>query len=253
MKDKILAKLNEIERIQNVRILLSVESGSRAWGFASPDSDYDVRFIYVRPMKDYLRLDKVRDVIELPIEDELDISGWDLSKALTLMRSSNPTLFEWLCSPIVYLKTDIVQKLTETAEHCFSIKISLYHYLNMAKKAKYDSLTDNTIKIKKYCYILRALLACRWILDTGTMPPVLFETLKESCLPKELCPPVEKLLEKKIHSPEIKKIEKIPEIDGYIEHSIAQIEKEISLLEHPQKEDWSTLNHLFLMAVGASE
>ena len=90
----IVDKLHEIEAEENVRILLAVESGSRAWGFASPDSDYDVRFLYVRRAEDYLRLDAVRDVIEWPIDDELDINGWDLQKALRLLYKSNPTLFE---------------------------------------------------------------------------------------------------------------------------------------------------------------
>ena len=92
--ETIIRKLHEIEKTENVRILLAVESGSRAWGFASPDSDYDVRFIYVRPKEDYLRLEKIRDVIELPLDDVLDINGWDLQKALRLLYKSNPTLFE---------------------------------------------------------------------------------------------------------------------------------------------------------------
>lgn len=103
MKDTIQKELAQIEQTQNVRILLAVESGSRAWGFASPDSDYDVRFIYVHPKDAYLRLQKHRDVIELPINDALDINGWDLTKTLRLLHKSNPTLFEWGASPIVYL------------------------------------------------------------------------------------------------------------------------------------------------------
>ena len=85
MRELIISKLKQIEKDYNVRVLLAVESGSRAWGFASPDSDYDVRFIYVRPEKEYLRLEDVRDVIELPINDELDINGWDLQKTLRLL------------------------------------------------------------------------------------------------------------------------------------------------------------------------
>ena len=105
MEKLIYKKLQEIEQQENVKILLAVESGSRAWGFASPDSDYDVRFIYVRPKEEYLRLDKVRDVIELPIDNILDINGWDIQKTLRLLYKSNPTLFEWFSSPIVYLET----------------------------------------------------------------------------------------------------------------------------------------------------
>lgn len=75
MREKIQEQLRRIEEVENIKILLSVESGSRAWGFASPDSDYDVRFIYIRRLEDYLRLDTNRDVIELPIDDVLDING----------------------------------------------------------------------------------------------------------------------------------------------------------------------------------
>lgn len=96
MKELIQEKLREIEQREECRILLAVESGSRAWGFASPDSDYDVRFIYMRPKKAYLRLDRTRDVIEVPINDELDINGWDIDKTLRLLHKSNPTVFEWL-------------------------------------------------------------------------------------------------------------------------------------------------------------
>ena len=100
------AKLREIEERENIRVIHCVESGSRAWGFASPDSDYDVRFIYIRKPEFYLKLEKTRDVIELPINDMLDINGWDIQKALTLLHKSNPTLFEWNSSPIVYKTSD---------------------------------------------------------------------------------------------------------------------------------------------------
>ncbi len=105
MRKKIKEQLRRIEDAENIKILLAVESGSRAWGFASPDSDYDVRFVYIRSLEDYLRLDATRDVIELPIDDVLDINGWDLQKTLRLLHKSNPTLFEWFSSPIVYKKT----------------------------------------------------------------------------------------------------------------------------------------------------
>ena len=115
MKDLILRTLKEIEEKENVKILLAVESGSRAWGFESPDSDYDVRFIYVRREEDYLRLNEPRDVIELPISGDLDINGWDLKKALTLMYKSNPTLMEWLSSPVVYIDTESADELRKLA------------------------------------------------------------------------------------------------------------------------------------------
>lgn len=107
MRDRILHQLQQLEKTEGITILHAVESGSRAWGFPSPDSDYDVRFIYVRSCEAYLRLEKRRDVLELPIDEELDISGWDLDKALRLLHGSNPTLFEWCQSPIVYKTTPL--------------------------------------------------------------------------------------------------------------------------------------------------
>ena len=100
IEEVIQEKLREIELRENVKVLYAVESGSRAWGVASPDSDYDVRFIYVRNQKDYLRLDEVRDVIEWQLDEVLDINGWDLKKALCHFHKGNATLFEWCCSVI---------------------------------------------------------------------------------------------------------------------------------------------------------
>lgn len=105
IQKEIREKLREIEEKEQVFILLAVESGSRAWGIASPDSDYDVRFIYVRKPEDYLRLDPVKDVIEWQLDEVLDINGWDLKKALIQFQRGNAALFEWAQSPIVYQKS----------------------------------------------------------------------------------------------------------------------------------------------------
>ncbi len=133
MEKVIKNELLKIEQKENVKILGAVESGSRAWGFASPDSDYDVRFIYVRPKEFYLKLEKTRDVIELPIDDVLDINGWDLQKALKLLNSSNPTLFEWANSPIVYKTTDYFEEFRKVINNYFKEKAGLHHYLGAAK------------------------------------------------------------------------------------------------------------------------
>lgn len=169
MREKIQEQLRRIEEAENIKILLAVESGSRAWGFASPDSDYDVRFIYIRRLEDYLRLDAVRDVIELPIDDVLDINGWDLQKTLRLLYKSNPTLFEWFSSPIVYQKTEFADKFRELMMHYFSSKKTLYHYISMAEGNYREYLQGEIVRAKKYFYVLRPVLACRWILDRGTL------------------------------------------------------------------------------------
>ena len=132
MTEIIKKKLKEIEARENIRVLHCVESGSRAWGFASPDSDYDVRFIYVRPLEYYLRLEKARDVIEWQLDEMLDINGWDLQKALRLLHNSNPTLFEWFSSPIVYRETPFAEEFRSVMRQYFCSKRGLTHYLSMA-------------------------------------------------------------------------------------------------------------------------
>lgn len=202
MNNIIGGKLDEIEKSENIKILHCVESGSRAWGFASPDSDYDVRFIYARPKEFYLRLEKTRDVIEWQLDDTLDINGWDIKKTLQLLYKSNPTVFEWNNSPIVYRTTEEWQSISDTLSRYFSKKSGVYHYLNTAKGNYKGWETDETVKFKKYFYVLRPLLACRWILEEGTPPPMLFSQLCEKYLEESLRPDVGKLLELKINSPE---------------------------------------------------
>ena len=99
MRETILRELDRIEAEHDVRILYAAESGSRAWGFASPDSDYDVRFVYVRKAFEYVRLDEPRDGIEHVNDGLLDINGWDLKKAMGQFARGNATLFEWSGSP----------------------------------------------------------------------------------------------------------------------------------------------------------
>ena len=245
MNEIILEKLRQTEQRENVKILLAVESGSRAWGFASPDSDYDVRFIYARPVSDYLRLEETRDVIELPIDDELDINGWDLRKTLRLIYKSNHTVFEWLNSPIVYLKSDFAAEINTAAKDYFSVKKALYHYLNMAVHNYKAYLKDDYVKAKKYFYVLRPILACKWLLDKGTPPPVLFSELAESELDDTVKSKVRELLDIKINRPEIYKIPRIETLNEYLEFNIENIGKQIDNIPNVKSSDWNSLNELF--------
>lgn len=246
MRETILSKLDEIENRENVKILLAVESGSRAWGFASPDSDYDVCFIYVRPKEDYLRLEKARDVIELPIEGELDINGWDLDKTLRLLRASNPTLFEWFSSPIVYRETAFAQEFRSIMQRYFSSKRGLSHYLSMASSNYREYLKGNMVKAKKYFYVLRPVLACRWILDKGSPPPMLFSELMEAELNPVLLPDVNRLLDLKMNAPEIKTIPKIESINRYLDSSLEEVRSRIVQLPEDANHGWEELDQLFL-------
>lgn len=248
MRELIVRKLRQIEKDYNVRVLLAVESGSRAWGFASPDSDYDVRFIYVRPEKEYLRLEEVRDVVELPINDELDINGWDLQKTLRLLYRSNPTLFEWFSSPIVYMETDFAKQFRGIMMDYFSTKKSLYHYISMAEGNYREFLRGEMVKAKKYFYVLRPVLACRWVLDHNTPPPMLFSELADAELPDALRPKVEQLLDLKMNSPEVKEIPRIDAINMYLDESVAEIKSRVADIKDSNNE-WNTLNELFLNAL----
>ena len=246
MREKIQEQIRRIEESENIKILLAVESGSRAWGFASPDSDCDVRFVYIRRPEDYLRLDAVRDVIELPIDDVLDINGWDLQKTLRLLYKSNPTLFEWFSSPIVYQETEFADKFRDLMMRYFSSKKALYHYISMAEGNYREYLKGELVRAKKYFYVLRPVLACRWILDRGTPPPMLFSELIKEELPVELINAVNQLLELKMNSPEVKLIKRIPEINEYLDAGIPSIKSALRLLEDSYTPEWNELNQLFL-------
>ena len=181
----ILERLDTVERSDGVRILYACESGSRAWGFPSRDADYDVRFIYLRPRDWYLSIDieTKRDVIELPIDGLLDINGWDLRKALKLLRKLNPALLEWLSSPVVYREQDdFADALINRVRDKVPLASCAYHYLHMARGNFRGYLQGDTVKVKKYLYVLRPLLAVRWIEQHGTLPPVLFRALLDGVL-----------------------------------------------------------------------
>lgn len=246
MEELIRSKLKEIEAKENVKILHAVESGSRAWGFASPDSDYDVRFIYVRPKAFYLRLDKTRDVIEWQLDDTLDINGWDISKTLTLLHRSNPTLFEWNSSPIVYKTTDEWKTVSAIINRYFVAKAGLYHYLSTAKSNYREYLMGETVKFKKYFYVLRPIFACKWILAEGTPPPMLFSKLMERYLEEDIKPDVLALLDLKKKSPEIGVGKRLDKINAYIEHTVDAIEERIRSLPAAHEHGWDELNSVFL-------
>ncbi|QQS40605.1 MAG: nucleotidyltransferase domain-containing protein [Acidobacteriota bacterium] len=246
MQTEIQSSLDEIESTEGVRILFACESGSRAWGFESTDSDYDVRFIYVRPRDWYLSIEEGRDVIERPIDDVLDVSGWDLKKALVLMRKSNPPLLEWLRSPIVYRKDDsATEKLRSMADKCYSPVSCFHHYLSMARGNFRDYLEREDVRLKKYFYVLRPVLACNWIEREIGPVPMEFEAMLNEVIPSgNIRSDIDDLLEKKRSSGELDRGPRIPSIHEYLESEIRRLsEKE----PPPPRKDELTgeLNDLF--------
>ncbi|MGB5687533.1 MAG: nucleotidyltransferase domain-containing protein [Candidatus Electrothrix sp.] len=219
ISQEISRRLADAEREHNVRILYCCESGSRAWGFASPDSDYDVRFIYVHEEDWYLSFDieRRRDVIEYPIVDEIDCSGWDLRKALYLFTRTNGALLEWLNSPICYIEQgDFAAKLRNLAPRAISNVALCYHYSHMARRNAREYLFRDKVKLKKYFYVLRPLLAIRYIEAGKGLPPVEFERLVESVAPSEIRQEIRSLLEVKRVTPELGLGASIPVINAFI-------------------------------------
>jgi len=247
--DMIQEKLSEIEKKENVVILHAVESGSRAWGFASPDSDYDVRFIYVRREQDYLQLQSVRDVIEWQLDETLDINGWDLKKTLQLLHRSNPTIFEWNHSPIVYRTTDYWQNNQKTIDTYFCEKSGMGHYFSMANRHYHAYLLQDVVKLKKYFYVLRPILACNWILERHCPPPVLFSELMDAVLEPEIRPEIERLLRKKMEENEIKTEKRNPVLFYYITEQLTRLQQAIAEMPVTHSNEWKTLNALFLQGI----
>ena len=248
VRDEIDRRLDSIESEYSVKILLTVESGSRAWGFASKDSDYDVRFIYAHPTEWYVAVDleEKRDVIETPIEGVWDINGWDLRKALRLYRKSNPPLLEWLQSPIVYRERfGAAHKMRELLPKFYSPKACMYHYLHMAQGNHRGYLQSDTVKTKKYFYVLRPLLGCRWIeRDIGSVP-MEFERLVEGTdVPASVRAEIAKLLEKKRSATELESGPKNAILSDFIEAEFLR-HKESGLVREKPQTDLMALNTIF--------
>lgn len=244
MKNLIIDKLSEIGQSQNVEILYACESGSRAWGFASPDSDYDVRFIYIHSEDHYLGIDEQRDVIELPINELLDISGWELRKTLRLFRKSNAPLFEWLQSPVIYSQHDgFTSELKDLMPRYFSPRAMVHHYLSMAKGVFEGELSTETVKLKKYFYALRPILACRWILEKGNVPPMELGKLRV-LLENDLQGIVDDLLRQKSQVDEKFLIKSIKELNDFIRAQIDYCESNVPVLNSTAS-DSVPLNDLF--------
>ena len=238
-------KLKEIEERENIRALHAAESGSRAWGIASPDSDYDVRFVYVRPMDFYLKLQDKKDFIDWELNQVLDINGWDITKALQHFYKSNATLYEWGNSPIIYKTTPQWEKSMKLAEEYFSGKSAMYHYYGTARKNYEAYLMEDMVKYKKYFYVLRPILACKWIEKKKCPPPVLFQTLAEEILEKEMKPAVDRLVEAKLQMTESEKRGKIQELNDYIQEKLEYYQALLSEMPEDRNKDWEPLNRSF--------
>lgn len=230
-REEIAERLDAIERDHDVRLLFAIESGSRAWGFPSPDSDYDVRFVYVRRPAWYLSLEAGRDVIELPLDGELDINGWDLRKALNLLVKPNPVLQEWLRSPIIYRADgEAMVRLLDLAQKTARQQPSTYHYLHLCR-GQYRRFIEgqDRVQLKKYFYALRPALALMWLRKhPDTFLPMNFGALCAGLdLPAGLADFFDEMLARKARSRELGQGPRLVVLDSLIESEIARAEQSL--------------------------
>ena len=196
--------LTRMQKEGNIRILYACESGSRAWGIESQDSDFDVRFLYAWPMQDYLRLDQPLSTIEY-MDNDLDLVGWDILKALRLFRKSNPPLFEWLFSPIIYIEQcPQIEKLRDLARSAYSSRAIFHHYSKMANRNYRQYISnkllagETKVLLKKYLYVVRPIIALLYVEQYKQLPPTSFlETLARIDLQENVRKVILDLVDKK--------------------------------------------------------
>jgi uncharacterized protein len=248
---ELTARLSDIETNKRVKILYACESGSRAWGFPSQDSDYDCRFIYIHERDWYLSIDERIDVIETSLVDVsgvgvVDIGGWEVRKALKHFRKSNPVVFEWLDSPIVYRQdTSFSEQLRLLAPQYFSQPTSFYHYFSMAQRNFVENFETESVKLKKYFYVLRPLLASRYIESKTAAAPMLFSTLlHQTNLDASLIAEIEALRERKVHATESDVEPKNPLVMQFINDELSRLAPFKPSKSEP-KPDAEEVNRLF--------
>jgi hypothetical protein len=246
---EIQQRLAAIESEHGVRVLYACESGSRGWGFVSPDSDYDVRFIYVHPLPWYLQVSPQRDVIELPISDVLDINGWELRKALGLLKKGNATLVEWLDSPVVYRADGpFLDAIRAAARQTHRPERSFHHYVHMARRNYREYLRGDTVRLKKYLYALRPLLATLWIEQGRGVAPMRFQDLVDGIVTESaLRSGIEQLLAIKRAAPESEYGLPLPIINAFINAELTRLESALPPVSRDT--DFSVLDRLLMDTV----
>lgn len=247
MLEQIKKELQNLEGKYGIRILYAVESGSRAWGFESRDSDWDVRFIYVHNYDWYLSVDEKKDNIEVILPNDIDLAGWELRKALLLFKKSNPPLLEWLNSPIIYKdEYGFAALLRARTTLYFNPKSCIYHYLHMARRNWEAYFKDEVVKVKKYFYVLRPLMASSWIECKGGVAPMEFEKLLlEEQMTDNVRQEINNLLLRKKSGEELDKEARIPVIDKYIETKIAHFQEMLKEFEYKNQPTNNELNAIF--------
>ncbi|RYY60311.1 MAG: nucleotidyltransferase domain-containing protein [Chitinophagaceae bacterium] len=229
MWQAITDKIEQIRAEQGIAILFCCESGSRGWQFPSPDSDYDVRFIYVRPFNYYLSVSDLDYDLSFPINDDLDIYGWDIRKVLQLIRKSNTTPFEWLQSPIVYAQqAGFRDQLWQLCQSYFSQRTNVHHYLGIARGFMEHLNPSNEIGIKKLFYIIRPVLSAKWCLEKNSIAPMTIGPLLDQ-VPEVLKKTINQLIRQKATADEKSPVTISPHLREYLESEYNRISTDPSL------------------------
>jgi len=248
------AKLTAVAAEEGARVLYAAESGSRAWGFGSPDSDYDVRFIYVHERDWYVRLREERDVIERPLDEQLvDLAGWDIRKALRLALKSNPVLYEWLVSPIVYVEGQLRAELRALFEAHATPRALAHHYWSIARgqwRSEIDGKRE--VRLKKYFYVVRPLLSLAWVAQRRGPPPMsIGDLLSQSAMPAAPRRAVEALLAEKREAPELGMRPPIADIDGWVAGELERLHPDrVALSGDPRRDMREEADRLYRRVIG---
>lgn len=245
MKEKIIAALDQIAAEQNFKILLACETGSRAWGFPSPDSDYDVRLIYAHEPDWYLSLNEKKDTYDQMLEDRIiDLSGWDLRKSLRLLAKSNVALLEWIQSDIIYSGNDAFRReLRGIAVDCFSPITTMHHYLSMSKKYTERVQGDADVRLKDYLYALRTALAGAWVREKQEVPPLIFSEMFE-LISEDLQSEIEEMIVLKGQKNEAYRHPINYDLREFLKECVRRNE-EVAQSLPSTKPDWNHLNQFF--------
>lgn len=239
MKNTILKKLTETENKHGVKIIHAIESGSRGWGFAAKDADYDCRFVYVHPRDWYLSVQDKPDFIETEQNEVFDIKGVDITRALKYIVKPDASIYEWLSSNEIYICNDaLVNPLKGLTTEYFNPITLSWHYLSLSKKMVGDIDSADEAKIKKYFYVLRPLANLNFIAKHRTMPHMEYvRTLADTDTSFEIRKAVDELLTVKLASNEHHKIPKNQLLVDYFKAEIEKFEESLKTMQHTKNRD----------------